>query len=51
MSNGRHVSSPAKTYRVAQNSNVPFPFPIRVSFPFGFVNGATTLKFKKHSTP
>lgn len=23
-----------KTHRVAQNSNVPFPFPIRVSFPY-----------------
>lgn len=30
-------ASPRETYRVAQNSNVPFPFPIRVSFPYIFV--------------
>ena len=35
------------TYRVAQNSNVPFPFPIRVSFPLGFVSEIATLYVKK----
>ena len=35
-------ASPGKPYRVAQNSNVPFPFPIRVSFPYIFVSAYKT---------